>query len=385
MAKIKEYRKNDGSMNYEFSVYIGTNPFTGKKERTTRRGFSSIKEAELALAQIRLDVANGKFKFNKPAKTFGEVTKLWLPIYKRTVKEVTYTATVSIIDLFITPMFGDKMIDKIDVMYCQKIVNNWADERPRTFKKSKFYVGKIFDYAVNIGVVDDNPMKKVLMPRVQVEPKKIGFYDKDELNKFLGYAREFDQNKVYTFFRLLAYSGMRKGEAYALTWEDIDFEKNQISISKSLARGENKTLYISSPKTKGSVRTISMDKDTMNHLKRWRNTQKQLLLKLGHPTKKKNQNLFTTDENEYYHPTVDKHWLKRIYNQENVPKDFKQISTHGFRHTHASLLFEAGASVKSVQDRLGHSDITTTMNIYAHVTEAARDKTADLFAEYISK
>ena len=228
-------------------------------------------------------------------------------------------------------------------------------------------------------------MRKVLMPRVQVEPKKIGFYDTNELNKFLGYAQEFDQNKVYTFFRLLAYSGMRKGEAYALTWEDIDFEKNQISISKSLARGENKTLYISSPKTKGSVRTISMDKDTMNHLKRWRNTQRQLLLKLGHPTKKNDQNLFTTDENEYYHPTVDKHWLKRIYNQENVPKDFKQISTHGFRHTHASLLFEAGASVKSVQDRLGHSDITTTMNIYAHVTEAARDKTADLFAEYISK
>lgn len=385
MAKIKEYRKNDGSVNYKFSVYVGTNPFTGKKERTTRRGFKTIKEAELALAQISLDIANGKFKFSEPPKTFKEITKLWLPIYKTTVKEVTYTATVSIIDLFINPKFGEKLIDKIDVTYCQKIVNEWANERPRSFKKSKFYVGKIFDYAVNIGIVDDNPMKKVLMPRVQVEQKKIEFFNKDELKQFLQFAWEFDQNKVYTFFRLLAYSGMRKGEAYALTWEDVDFKKNQISISKSLARGENRRLYISSPKTKNSVRTISMDKDTMNHLKRWRNTQRQQLLKLGNPTKREYQNLFTTDENEYYQPTVDAHWLKRIYKQENVPKDFKKISTHGFRHTHASLLFEAGASIKEVQDRLGHSDITTTMNIYAHVTEAARDKTADLFADYISK
>lgn len=385
MVKIKEYRKNDGSVNYKFSVYIGTNPFTGKKERTTRRGFKSIKEAELALAQISLDIANGKFKFSEPPKTFEEITKLWLPIYKTTVKEVTYTATVSIIDLYITPKFGNKKIDKIDVMYCQRIVNEWAEERPRSFKKSKFYVGKIFDYAVNIGVVNDNPMKKVLMPRIQVEQKKIGFYDKNELQQFLQFAWDFDPNKVYTFFRLLAYSGMRKGEAYALTWEDIDFEKNQVSISKSLARGENNRLYISTPKTKHSVRTISLDKDTMNHLKRWKNTQRQQLLMLGHPTKKHGQNIFTSDENEYYNPTVDKHWLSRIYKQEIVPKDFKRISTHGFRHSHASLLFEAGATIKEVQDRLGHSDVATTMNIYTHVTESARDKTADLFADYLAK
>ncbi|WP_315307337.1 tyrosine-type recombinase/integrase [Enterococcus devriesei] len=385
MAKIKEYRKNDGSVNYEFSVYIGVNPFTGKKERTTRRGFNSIKEAELELARINLAIANGDFKFSAPPKTFEEITKLWLPIYKTTVKEVTYTATVSIIDLFINPKFGNKLIDKIDVMYCQRIVNEWAEQRPRSFKKSKFYVGKIFDYAVNIGVVNDNPMKKVLMPRVHVEQKKIEFFNKEELKQFLSYAWDFDQNKIYTFFRLLAYSGMRKGEAYALTWEDVDFKKNQISISKSLARGENRRLYVSSPKTKNSVRIVSIDKDTMNHLNRWRNVQRQQLLKLGHPTKKENQILFSSDENEYYQPTVDAHWLKRIYKQKIVPEDFKKISTHGFRHTHASLLFEAGATIKEVQDRLGHSDITTTMNIYAHVTEAARDKTADLFADYLSK
>ena len=383
MAKIKEYLK-DGTTHYEFQVYCGIDPVTGDPIRTRRRGFTTKKKAELALAKIMLEIEDGTFKISEKPKKFKEIAKLWLPIYKSTVKEVTYVSTVSIVDLYILPKFGNKKIDKIDVTYCQKTVNEWAEERPKSFKKYKFYVSKIFDYAVNIGVINDNPMKKVILPKVEKTQKEIQFYDKAELKQFLDFAYTYDPNKIYTFFRLLAYSGIRKGEAYALTWEDIDFQKNQISISKSLARGEKSRIYISSPKTRSSVRTVSIDKDTMQVLKRWKTIQKQLLLQLGYPTKKKNQILFSTEKNEYFNPTIDAHWLRFIYNQEIVPKNFKRISSHGLRHTHASLLFEAGATIKEVQDRLGHSDITTTMNIYAHVTEAARDKTADKFADYIS-
>lgn len=383
MTQIKEYRKSDGSINYEFQVYCGTDSITGDPIRTRRRGFSSRKKAELELAKIMLAIEDGTFKVSEKPKKFLEITELWLPIYKSTVKEVTYSSTVSIINLFITPKFGNRNINKIDVMYCQKILNQWAQERPKSFKKSKFYTSKIFDYAVNIGIILDNPMKKVLMPKIHVEQKKIEFFNKDELKNFLLFSKTYDPNKIYTFFHLLAYSGVRKGEAYALTWEDIDFEKKQISITKSLARGENSRLYISTPKTRNSVRTIAIDKTTIDILKCWKINQKQLQLKLGYPTKKKNQFLFTTEKNEHPNPTIDAHWLKRIYKQDIVPNDFKRITTHGFRHTHASLLFEAGATIKEVQDRLGHSDITTTMNIYAHVTEASRERTADLFADYI--
>lgn len=262
-------------------------------------------------------------------------------------------------------------------------MNKWAEEKPNTFKKYKFYASKIFNYAVNIGVINDNPMKKILTPKVSGTKKKIGFFEADELKQFLSYVEALDPNKLYTFFRLLAYSGMRKGEAYALTWDDIDFEKNKISITKSLSRGENKTVYVSPPKNPTSVRIISMDKSTMNILKRWKNTQKQLLMMLGHPTSKKDQILFSTDKNEYYKPTIDANWLRNIYKQEIVPTDFKRISTHGLRHTHASLLFEAGASFKAVQERLGHADIATTMNIYTHVTKKVSDGTGDLFANFV--
>ena len=79
-------------------------------------------------------------------------------------------------------------------------------------------------------------------------------------------------------------------------------------------------------------------------------------------------------------PTNPDQKLDRIIKKNEL----KRITIHGFRHTHCSLLFEAGASVKEVQDRLGHSDIQTTMNIYAHVTEKAKEKTAEKFAKYVN-
>ena len=115
-----------------------------------------------------------------------------------------------------------------------------------------------------------NPMKKVILPKVERDNKKFdNFYSKEELNTFLVDAKKYNF-RYFMFFRLLAYSGMRKGECLALKWSDIDFKRNTIDINKSLASGENNRLYLSPCKTKSSVRTLDMDDATMNYLKEWR-------------------------------------------------------------------------------------------------------------------
>ncbi|MDT2640413.1 tyrosine-type recombinase/integrase [Enterococcus dongliensis] len=380
MAKIKEYRKKDGSVAYQFQVYVGIDPVTGKRIRTTRRGLPSQKIAELELAKINLAIADGTFKITAPADTFEDVSELWLPNYRETVEEVTYCSTVSYLKLHILPAFGDKKIDKINVAFCQQTVNEWYKTMPKSFKRYVNYVSKIFDFAISMEITETNPMDKVIIPNVKEKKSKYGFYAKKELKHFLELVHEFDPDMRYAFFRLLAYSGMRKGEAYALTWEDIDFKKNIIDINKSLSRGENNTLYVSPPKNKSSIRKISMDKVTMNILKNWKIKQLEYFLILGKHPKKKDQIVFATEENSYYHPTIDNHWRKSIY---KLDPTFKKIRTHDLRHTHCSLLFEAGVSPVEVKDRLGHADITTTMNIYAHVTEARRDETADKFEAFM--
>ena len=119
----------------------------------------------------------------------------------------------------------------------------------------------------------------------------------------------------------------------------------------------------------------------MATLKQWRKQQKSDLVKLGFDEDLKGKQLvFSSSKNDFIQPSKTRKWLLQVQNKYGL----ENISTHGFRHTHCSLLFEAGATIKEVQDRLGHSDVQTTMNIYAHVTKKTKEKTAEKFASYMN-
>jgi len=172
---------------------------------------------------------------------------------------------------------------------------------------------------------------------------------------------------------------MRKGEALALTWADIDFKNGEININKALGQGEGQKLYPKAPKT-GKPRKIEMDEATMIILKEWKKKQQQIYLMLGYNTLSKEQLVFSNTRNSFIQPTKTNDWLKSILRNTELP----YVSTHAFRHTHCSLLFEAGVSIKAVQDRLGHADIQTTMNVYAHVMPEAKTEAVNKFSDYMS-
>ena len=105
-------------------------------------------------------------------------------------------------------------------------------------------------------------------------------------------------------------------------------------------------------------------------LKEWKKKQRQEYLALGFNTIQPKQLVFSNEQNEFLQPTKTRKWILHVQNKYNLGT----ITTHGLSHTHCSLLFEAGASLKEVQDRSGHSDVQTTMNIYAHVTKKEKRK-----------
>lgn len=140
-------------------------------------------------------------------------------------------------------------------------------------------------------------------------------------------------------------------------------------------------MIINDPKTENSKRTVSIDPITLDILKKWKKEQAQLLLGFGHNALNPNQLLFSNVEtNKPLNLTAPRYALKRVCERGNL----EMINVHGFRHTHASLLFEAGVSMKDVMQRMGHSDIQTTMNIYTHVTKDSFDKSAERFANYVN-
>lgn len=389
MAVYKQYSKKDGSKAWLFQAYLGVDEVTGKEVRTTRRGFSSKKEAQLKLNELMLEFeSNGLQKAS--ATTFKEVYLLWYDNYKNTVKESTSMTTERFFNQVILPSFGDIRLEKVDVKFCQKIVNKWAEEYT-SYRLLIGYTRKVFEYAVHIEVLKTNPFDKVIRPTKKEKKKvsRIKFYDLKELEVFLNYLeqkvdiakkRSLIQHYYAEFdlalFRLMAFSGMRVGEALALNWSDIDYENKTITISKSLSQTKQ-GYVVSTTKTKKSNRTISLDDRTLLTLKKWHLTQRKLLFKKGYNNNKmifvRPNNKFITRNDIYQRST-------RIAQACNL----HSIGCHGFRHTHASLLFESGANFKEVQERLGHTDISMTMNIYTHVTQKAQEETAQKFANYVN-
>ncbi len=387
MATINEYTKKDGSTAYQFNAYLGVDPVTGKKKRTTRRGFKTKKEARLALSQLELDVQkNGVQSVIRPRETFQSVYDLWVAQYKNTVKESTLNTTLNLFKEHVLPVFKDLRIDKIDVIFCQRTANKWCQTSPKRYYRYINYTSAVFKYAQTLKLIGENPMSIITMPVVQEEITEEvipNFYNREELINFLSVMKEKIDPQTFVFFHLLAFTGLRKGEALALKWRDFNFEELTVSVNKTVSVGLKGKVLVQVPKTKSSIRTISIDGDTAAILQEWRTDQRAVLERLGKAKKNTinfDQLIFTGIDNQLLQPASPTRWLHSFYRKNRMDKE---LTVHGFRHTHCSLLFDAGVSAEKVQARMGHSDIKTTMNIYTHVTKRGKEETALKFADFM--
>ncbi|EOH66045.1 site-specific integrase [Enterococcus mundtii] len=384
MAMIKQYKKKNGEKAWYFKTYLGIDPMTKKKKYTTKRGFKTQKEAKIALSRLELEIEKNGLPTKKiEIPTFREVYNLWYEQYKNTVKESTLFVQKNAIEKHILPKFGSLSLDKITVVYCQEQVNNWFTY----YKKYSNLIGlttRIIDYGLKIGLLSTNPMNHVIRPRkserIDQEKYVSPFYSKEQLKSFLEILNRHEDIQLFTMFRVMSFTGLRKGELQALRWKDCDLSKGTISVNQTLAKSEYGKEIFQTPKTKHSRRTISIDDETLKYLVSWKKEQRRRYLKLGINTLKPEQLLFTDIDNKHLYLDYLNNFMKAFLKEHNLEK----ITIHGFRHTHCSLLFEAGVSIKEVQERMGHTDIKTTMDIYTHVTEKAKEQTAEKYAAYMN-
>ncbi|ECB9830181.1 site-specific integrase [Listeria monocytogenes] len=378
---IKKYQKKNGTIAYMFKAYLGIDPVTEKKKYTTKRGFKSQQEAKKAYNRLMVQVQENDVVTDSQL-LFSTLADEWLEQYKNTVRESTYVAQKLAYKKHIFPLFGNLKISKISIPYCQKQVNHWYSY----YKKYSNLIGltsSVFKYALSLRLIRNNPMDAVIRPkrkkRIDEERYSAPYYEKEELLEFLEITKNYP-DPIYPIFRILAFTGLRKGELLALRWKDIDFEKNTLSVKQTLATCDKWEIKFQVPKTEKSLRTISIDSETSQVIKRWQLKQKEYFLKMRiQPTKDGTQLLFASEENKPLYLDYVNHNLKIIIKENNL----KRITPHGFRHTHCSLLFESGASIKEVQVRLGHTDIKTTMDIYTHVTKRQTEETANRFADFM--
>lgn len=390
MATFKQYEKKDGSKAWMFKVHLGTDYVTKKEIKTTRRGFKTKKEAQAALNKLVFEFEqNDGLEEKEKLTTVNEMYEIWFETYKDTVKETTYRQTDNRMKKYILPKFGKMILERVTVKSAQKEVNDWA-KKFGMYTELLRYLTKVFDHAVLLEVIDSNPFRKIIKPKqiAKKSKKKLKYYTIEQLKTFLEATEirlsECPKNQVIhlycsrmdvALFRLLAFSGIRIGECLSLYWSDLDFDNQTLDISKSLTKVKG-GYEISTTKTFSSNRNISLDDETIAILKKWKLEQAKALMKNGF---RNDQNLiFSSWKGKLTnHPNMNGR-SRRIAKYANLPC----IGLHGFRHTHATLLFESGVSAKEIQHRLGHSDISMTLNTYTHITERTEKKAINTMIEH---
>ena len=378
---IKKYTTKNGETRYLFQTYLGIDPLTGKERRTTRRGFKTMKEAKQAERNLLLDVeenglpSNQSDGFQDP--TFEELASLWLENYKTTVKPSTFENVKSKVEKMTEEHFKELKLKKITVAYCQKIVI----ELSKSYVLYNHYlsvINRIFKYAVLMDIISSNPFDKVIKPKSRQTQRKGNFLTKEELKEFLKLAQTTTLSYFFPLVHLMSYTGLRQGEALALKWSDIDFENKKITVNKTAARIKEKQT-LQTPKTKNSKRVISIDPTTLSILKSWKKDQIKIYFKNGKHFEGDDNFIFTNERADWVHIHNFIPYFKRFITDHKL----KPITPHGLRHTHASLLFSAGVEPKNISDRLGHSTVQITLDLYTHITEEQRADTVEKLLEYM--
>ena len=383
---ITEYKKKNGTTVYRASVYLGVDKLTGKKARTTVTANTKKGVKIKAREAVNAFAANGYSVKEKPTiTTYRELVALWWESYKNTIKPNSQQSMEGIVRLHILPVFGDYKLDKLTTPIIQQQVNKWADKANKGEKGAYANYSflnninrRILQYGVTMQVIQHNPARDVIIPRKQQNKEhKVKFFSNQELKQFLDYLEDLDQSSYENFFDYVLYktllaTGCRIGEALALEWSDIDLKKGVISISKTLNRYQE----TNTPKSKAGLRKIDIDKATVSLLKQYKKRQQVQSWQLG----RSESIVFTPFTTKYAYACLLRKRLQSHFKAAGVP----DISFHGFRHTHATIMLYAGIEAKDLQYRLGHSNISMTLNTYVHATKEGAKKAVSIFEAAIS-
>lgn len=409
---------------YQFDIA----PQDGKRKRITKSGFETKKKAEEAGLKAYNEYNQTGKAFTPSSLSYSDYLDYWMKNHcEINLKYHTIQAYANIIKNHIKPNIGYYRLSQITSSTLQELINNIYLEKgfSKAFMKNILKVLKTsFAYATDVvEFVKYNPALKVKLPVYDVpEEEPVHIFTKEEIDMIL---ERFKNNSAMYYAILTAYyKGLRVSEVFALTWEDIDFEKKTLTVNKNILKknqnGGTKNRHISGKattmwffgicKTKTSYRTIEIGDTLLNALKEYKQEQENHKKAYGdsymkHYKKtvvneynKKEEikivnayaeidvalpeaNLVFIKNNGVFEGTdTCKYPFKVIHYELGIPCRF-----HDFRDTHATRLVEAGADIKAVSKRLGHKNINITYDIYVRVTTKMTSDAVEKFEDYVNE
>lgn len=366
-------RKRSNKWYYYFDLGI----VDGKRKKVERVGGNTKKEAEKALREALNEYENSGIVFEESNISLSDYLDFWYKEY--VLLNCKYNTQESYrinIEKHIKPKLGVYKVKALTPAILQSFINKKYKENysQNTLQVLKNILHRSLKSAVYpYKHIRENPMQYVSIPKTKTktESNKVKTITLDEFNQILNI---FPQDSFQRIVLLIGfYTGMRRGEIIALTWDDINLDNKTITVKHTLIKKKNGIFELSQPKTESSCRTIFTGDTLIRLLKEHKLHQKKMKLKYGEFYF--DSNWVCTKENGQQ---VNTHTLDTIVKQIRgaLNNDFH---FHCLRHTHATLLLENGANIKDIQNRLGHSQLSTTMDTYSHVTDKMKNETVDIF------
>lgn len=390
MVKYNKYLLKNGQTRWAYRGYWGKDPKTGARIAPEKQGFKTRADAKIHYERAIEKLNKHSQIIEQKNITFEQAFKKYMKFYAHTgVTISTQIKFESDTKNHILPHIGHYYLRTITVSDCQNLVNEVRKKR-KDFRKILGHARAVFNYAIQEGYLNENPLNKVIIRSAKIAykqtrvPTEENYYTPTQLIKFLEYYEKHGNFHEFVYFRLLAFSGLRRSEALALYKTDINYRDKSLLINKTLTegRGANSTYVSNYTKTDNSSthkfeHIVYLDNVTFEYLDQLAQKTKYVYGNQITKTLHNTQYLFTSGVTEtHYHRGIANDWLNSFWKKHDAQLKelgLHYISPHGFRHSQATLLYELGVDPKDAQHRLRHKNIKTTMDIYTHLTED-RDK-----------
>jgi len=360
---------------YEYRITVH-DPLTGDSlpasfsGKTKKEAMDRAKKAEASL--------NAGVYQDAKKMVVSEWFDLWLETYcKDRLKPLSYSSYDGIITNHILPEIGTMKLQSVKGIHIQRLYNAVLKKglSPKTVKNVSAVLHKAFQNAVKLGYLTINPCDGAELPKV-IKPE-IKPLEDEEIPKFLDAIQGSPFENAYA---LCLFIGLREGECMGLSWRQVDFKKNRITIDQQLQKGKGKgSEYRIVPSTKsGKPRTIALPSIAVKYLQAERVKQLENRLKAGPAWSNEDDLVFTDEKGKHYTTSFFYKRFKKIVASIGRP----DARPHDLRHTAATIAIASGADIKSVQDMLGHATAGFTLDKYAHASEKMRQETAARMQSY---
>ncbi|WP_056993234.1 site-specific integrase [Lacticaseibacillus saniviri] len=381
-------RKRGEKYYYSFEI-AGAN---GKRKRIERVGGYTEKEAKKALRKAIDEYENGGMNTKMADMSVADYFAFWLTNYvEKNLKFNTRKNYKNVVNRYINPKIGKYRIKSLSPATIQHFIDEVAEEPlDRTGQPPKKHTVEIILTIVKEAlkkavypykIINDNPASYVEMPKYAPLPattkQDLKIITVEQFEKILEQtppADPFHMPLVIAF-----YTGMRRGEVCGLQWDMVNLDEGYIQIERQMIQKGNGVFDLESPKSAAGYRTIVIGPTLINELKEKRKSQMENRVRYG-ILYNENNFVCTRNNGDPILPTYIRYRSRKINDNFGIPFSF-----HSLRHTHATMLLEAGEKPKVVQERLGHSKISTTMDTYMHVTNTMRQDTVLRFENFVQQ